>query len=149
MLYFFFDRQFHVLAIYRLGKKLNQYNLGQKINVILRYIMGVESSCELHFAAHIGDNVSFPHPIGIVIGENVVIGNNARIFQNVTIGSHGNRGKESAYPVIKESVTIYANSLIIGDVCIEKNAVIGANSLVTTNVEEGATYAGSPARRIN
>lgn len=32
-------------------------------------------------------SVNFPHPIGVVIGESVEIGENCIIYQNVTVGA--------------------------------------------------------------
>ena len=148
LLYIFFDRRFHVMVIYRIDSKFEQIVLLKPLNIILRYLMGVLFSCEISFSATIGNALDFPHPIGLVIGEGVTIDDNIRIFQHVSIGSHGRDGKEKKYPVIKSNVTIFAGSLLIGGITINKNAVIGANSLVLTDVEENAVYAGSPAKRI-
>ena len=43
-------------------------------------------NCYISPKAEIGKNLSFPHPIGIVIGDGVKIGDNCIIYQNVTIG---------------------------------------------------------------
>lgn len=92
----------------------------------------------------------FPHPIGIVIGQKVVLGANCTIYQNVTIGTKDTQDyKNSKYPVIGNNVIIYPNSIIIGDIKIGDNAIVGANSLVMTDVEEGSTVAGIPAIKIN
>src|SRR5690606_11821513 len=42
----------------------------------------------VHISPHarIGNNVKFPHPIAIVIGEGVVIEDDVRIYQSVTLG---------------------------------------------------------------
>ena len=88
-------------------------------------------------------NTVFPHPVGIVIAETATIGNNCKIFQNVTIGANA-----GLYPVIEDNVTIYANAVIIGDVHIGKNAVIGAGSVVLHDVPENEIWAGNPAHFI-
>jgi len=91
----------------------------------------------------------FPHPIGIVIGQKVVLGDNCIIYQNVTIGSKNTANyKNSKYPVLGDNVTIYPNSIIIGDVKIGNNAIIGAGSLVLDDVEEDSIVAGTPAKKI-
>ena len=38
--------------------------------------------------------------------------------------------------------------LVVGNIRIGDNSIIGANSVVTSNVESGAFYAGNPARKI-
>lgn len=92
----------------------------------------------------IGTGVFFPHPIGVVIGEGVVLGNNITIYQGVTIGkNHG------GYPVVMDGTTIYSNSIIVGSITIGCNSIIGAGSVVVTNVPDSCIYAGSPARNIH
>lgn len=91
----------------------------------------------------IKSKVIFPHPVGIVIGEKVVLGNKCIIYQNVTLGI-----KNGKYPIIGNNVTIYPNSIIVGDVVIGNNAIIGANSVVLQNVNEDSVVVGNPAKEI-
>ncbi len=93
--------------------------------------------------------VKFPHPVGIVIGMRVELGNNCVIYQNVTIGTKDTFDPKNAkYPVIEDDVTIYPNSVIIGDIKIGKGAMIGAGSVVLNDVEAYSVVAGVPAKRI-
>jgi len=84
-----------------------------------------------------------------VIGADVVLGNNITIFQNVTLGSDGKRGKEKTYPVIEDNVVIYAGSIIVGKVRIGKNAVVGAKTLVNIDVPPNSLAVGSPCKIIH
>ena len=84
-----------------------------------------------------------PHPVGIIIGKNVRIGNDVKIYQNVTIG-----GMDGNYPSIGNGVTIYAGSNIIGNVTIGDNAVIGAGSVVVKDIPSQAVAVGNPARPL-
>jgi serine O-acetyltransferase len=91
----------------------------------------------------------FPHPVGIVIGSKVKLGNNCTIYQNVTIGTKDTKNYKTApYPRIGNNVTIYANTVIFGDITIGDNAVIGANSLINQDVPANSVYGGNPARII-
>jgi len=95
-------------------------------------------------------SVKFPHPIGIVIGEGVIIEENVHIFQNVTLG--GARFGDSArrsHPKICEGATIFAGAVVLGSVIIGKDATVGANSVVLTDVPDKALAVGVPARVIN
>ncbi|MDM1398179.1 serine acetyltransferase [Myroides odoratimimus] len=85
----------------------------------------------------------FPHPIGIVIGEGVILGDNCYIYQNVTLGV-----KNGAYPKLGNNVIIYPNSIIVGNVNIGDNAIIGANSVVLNDVESNSIVAGNPVKKI-
>lgn len=90
----------------------------------------------------------FPHPIGIVIGAYVKIGNNCQIYQNVTIGSKDKFANKEQYPKIGDNVIIYANSVLIGNIIIGNNVIIGAGSIVTTSIPDNSIAAGNPCRVI-
>lgn len=83
----------------------------------------------------IGYGLRIPHPIGIVFGGGGVIGNNFTIYQNVTIGN-----KKDSYPLIKDNVTIYCGSVVVGEIIIENNVVIGALSFVDKSLTEGKVF---------
>ena len=93
------------------------------------------------------NNIKFPHPVGIVIAKEAVIGENCRIYQNVTIAKKKGLTKEKA-PVIGNNVRIYANVCIIGEINIGDNAIIGAGSVVIHDVPANAVVAGNPAKII-
>lgn len=134
---------------------------GQKINPIIRlmqicyknnlnllthlfkYIIFREYNCIISPKAQIGKQLKFPHPLGIVIGENVKIGSQVTIYQNVTLGQ--NLGY---YPEVGDNVIIYANAVIIGNVKIGNHVIIGANSVVIKDIPDNAIVAGSPAKII-
>lgn len=87
-----------------------------------------------------------PHPIGIVIGKEAKIGNNCTIYQNVTIGVKNS--EEANYPKVGDNVTIYSGCCIVGDITIGDNVIIGANSLILSDVPSDCIIAGSPAKII-
>lgn len=108
------------IASYRGGIKTIA-KLFEKVNSTL-------NSCDIHCQIEIGENSIFMHSgKGCVIHEATKIGNNVRIFHNVTIG---------------------AGAVILGNVRIGKNSIIGANSVVNHDVEMNTVVAGIPARVI-
>jgi serine O-acetyltransferase len=141
-----FNPSFKLLLLFRIGKYLSQSKIIflRLIAVRIRIKIIKSFGCDFSFKATIGRKCKFAHPIGIVIGSEVIIEDNVTIFQNVTFGSHGKKKKEKNYPIIKNNVTIYANSVIIGDVTIEENAIIGASTLVNKNVPKNSTAFGNP-----
>lgn len=97
-------------------------------------------NCCISYKSIIGKNIEFPHPIGIVIGEGVKIGDNCVIYQNVTLGR---RVRDKAeYPTIGNNVVIYCNSVIAGNILIDDNTIVGCNSTVLKSVEKNSKCVG-------
>lgn len=91
-------------------------------------------------------NTNFPHPVGIVIGKNVKLGLNCTIYQNVTIGVK--KHASESYPKIGNNVRIYSGACIVGDITLGDNVVIGAGSIIVTDVPPNCVVAGNPAKII-
>lgn len=103
---------------------------------------------------------------GIEIGEDSVIGANARLIGNIKIGKHCSITQdtfletsthEKNSPTFKgcekpievgDYVWIGIRSVILPGVKIGNGAIIGANSTVSKDVEDYAVVAGSPAQKI-
>ncbi|WBL77548.1 serine acetyltransferase [Bradyrhizobium xenonodulans] len=101
----------------------------------------------IHPAAQIGSSVYLDHATGIVIGANVMIGDEVTILQNVSIGRSSDLPARS--PRIGRGVYIGAGATILGDIGIGAFAKIGAGTVVTSNVPGGCTAVGNPARLTN
>lgn len=81
--------------------------------------------------------------LGVVIHKNARIGKDCCIAQNVTIGRNiGDR----AVPQLGDRVYVGAGAVIIGEISIGDDAVVGANSVVTKAVPARAVVAGAPAK---
>lgn len=80
----------------------------------------------------------FPHKyFGIFISNSAVIGRNAVIFQQVTIGSNTiPNSKGYGAPVIGDNVYIGTGAKIIGRVYIGNNVRIGANCIVVKDIPD-------------
>lgn len=147
---FLFDASYRLKLNYRLGvffisKRdiFSRFILGY-----LRYTQTTKRNCQISYKAKIDKTVSFPHPLGIIIGDNVVVGKNVKIWQQVTLGSHGKKEKLLDYPIIEEDVKIFFGAKIIGGIRIGKGAVIGANALVNKDVPLYKIAVGIPAKII-
>lgn len=100
--------------------------------------------------AKIDRTISLPHPIAIVIGEGVVINKNVSIYQNVTLGgARLGDAKGGNYPTVNEGATIFAGAVVVGNVTLGKNCIIGANSVVLTDVPDNAVCVGAPAKVVS
>jgi len=139
-------QRLQLLAIYRVRRYLHlKSDRNGLLSSVLRnwqHRLGSDISPK----ATIGRRLHLNHPLGIVIGEAVVIGDDFSIFHHVTLGSHGRDGETRAFPIVEDGATIYAGAVLIGGIRIGAGAVVGANSVVTIDVPPGATAVGSPAR---
>lgn len=95
--------------------------------------------------ADISASVRLPHPTGVVIHAEAVIGENCMIMQQVTIGIIRN----DEAPVLERDVYVGAGAKILGPVTIGAGARIGANAVVLEDVPAGCTAVGVPARIID
>ena len=110
------------------------------------------------FNIEIGDNsgigVNAHLPNNIIIGDNVLMGPDVIVIPS----SHRYQKKdklirEQGYEdpgvvIIEDDVWVGARVLIIGNIRIQKGAVLGAGSVVTKDVEPYAVVAGVPAKII-
>ena len=104
------------------------------------------SSCDLAPEAIIGAGCFMPHPTGVVIGQ-AIIGAQATILQNVTIGKHHNDAyAQKSYPRVGDNVIISSGAVILGAIKIGDNAILGANAVVLKDVPADRSAVGVPAR---
>lgn len=132
---------FHRLAHWLFRGEL--YFVARLINHISRMFTAID----IHPGATIGRNFFIDHGF-TVIGETAVIGDNVTIYQNVTLGgtnpANGIAGKR--HPTLLDGVIVGSGAQVLGPIVVGERARIGANSVVTKDVAEGATMIGIPAR---
>lgn len=85
------------------------------------------------------------HGVGLVVHDRSRIEAEVELRQNTTIGSKTPNGPA---PWIQRGASLGANVVVLGGVTIGANAVIGAGSVVVTDVPADAVFAGNPARRL-
>lgn len=96
----------------------------------------------------IGSGFYIGHFSGIIVNKDCIIGKNCNISQGVTLGQ-SNRGAKKGAPIIGDNVYIGPGAKLIGRVVIGNNVAIGANSVVTKDIEDNAVVVGAPARVIS
>jgi serine O-acetyltransferase len=97
------------------------------------------SGAEIHPGARLGGGFAIIHTVGIVVGHEVVAGQNLVVYQGVTLGHTGNG---QGQPRIGDNVRIGAGAKILGPVVIGDGAWIGANAVVLGDVPAGAVATG-------
>ncbi|MEO1170320.1 MAG: serine O-acetyltransferase EpsC [Pseudomonadota bacterium] len=131
---------------HRLAHRLFRWRLfflARLVNHFSRFLTAID----IHPGAKIGRHLFIDHGFS-VIGETAQIGDNVTIYQNVTLGgtnpADGVPGKR--HPTIEDDVIIGSGAQILGPVTIGKGARIGANAVVTKDVQPGAVMVGIPAK---
>ena len=114
---------------------------------LVNHISRMFTAIDIHPGATIGRNFFIDHGF-TVIGETALIGDDVTIYQNVTLGgtnpANGVAGKR--HPTLLDGVIVGSGAQVLGPVTVGQRARIGANSVVTKDVAEGATMVGIPAR---
>ncbi|MBE25005.1 MAG: serine O-acetyltransferase [Rhodospirillaceae bacterium] len=136
---------FHAIVFYSLsscawrnGLKL----LGRFISHLGRILTGIE----IHPAATVGDRLFIDHGMGVVIGATTEIGNDVTLYQGVTLGGTSLKRGIKRHPTLEDGVIVGAGAKILGPIIIGKNARVGSNAVVVTNVDAETTVVGVPAK---
>ena len=143
---FFFYPGFHAILLHKLANVLWIIKLGFFAKAIA-YLSRMLTGIEIHPAAKIGKNLFIDHGLGVVIGETSVIRDNVLIYHGVTLGGTSLR-KGKRHPTIMDGAIIGAGAKVLGPIIIGKEARVGANAVVTKNVDNYATVMGIPAQVI-
>lgn len=147
---YLYDLSFRLLLNHRIGKyhAKKKNKLSNWLAIYYKNKQYKKRNCQISTDAVIGKGVFFSHPLGVVIGDNVEIKDNVKIWQQVTLGSHGKKGEKLNYPVVGKNVKIFAGAKVFGGIVIGENAVIGANAVVNIDVPENGVAVGIPAKII-
>ena len=137
--------------------KLSNFFAVAKFDIVARVISQFSrflTGIEIHPKAKIGKNLFIDHGMGVVIGETSEIGDNVTIYHMVTLGgispsiNSNDQRNNKRHPTLMDNVVVGSGAQILGPVVVGKNSKIGANAVVTKNVEENAVMIGIPAKNV-
>ena len=139
---------FHRIANFFAIAKFNL--VARIISQFSRFLTGIE----IHPNAKIGKNLFIDHGMGVVIGETSEIGDNVTIYHMVTLGgispsiNSDDQRNTKRHPTFMDNVVVGSGAQILGPVVVGKNAKIGANAVVTKDVDENSVMVGIPAKNV-
>ena len=139
---------FHRIANFFAIAKFNL--VARIISQFSRFLTGIE----IHPNARIGKNLFIDHGMGVVIGETSEIGDNVTIYHMVTLGgispsiNSDDQRNTKRHPTLMDNVVVGSGAQILGPVVVGKNAKIGANAVVTKDVDENSVMVGIPAKNV-
>lgn len=108
---------------------------------IIKFLFPGEKTLRIE-TSKIGGGLFIQHGFATIIAAKE-IGKHCWINQQVTVGYKGDQA-----PIIGDNVKIYCGAIVIGNVIVGDGSVIGAGSVVTKDIAEGAVMVGNPAREI-
>jgi serine O-acetyltransferase len=84
----------------------------------------------------IGRGLRLPHPQNIIIAFCAEIGEFCTIYQNVSIAWNHFLPFRSSLPKIGDQVLLGAGVIVLGDISIGSNSLVGAGTVVTKTVPD-------------
>jgi putative colanic acid biosynthesis acetyltransferase WcaB len=123
--------------------------LGTPILIVYKLVVAWILCVDIPSGTTIGPGLRLFHGQALVINKAAVIGKNCTLRHATTIGCKVPRdGRAGPSPTLRDNVDVGSNAVIIGDLVIGDDAIIGAGAVVTKSVPAGAVVAGNPARII-
>jgi serine O-acetyltransferase len=141
---------FHALLFHRVGHWLWRRRwllAGRFVSHIGRVLTGIE----IHPGAMIGRRLFIDHGMGVVIGETAEIGDDCTLYHGVTLGGrlpHRGEFGQKRHPTLGNNVIVGSGAQILGPFRVGDCARIGAGAVVISEVPDGVTMVGPPARAI-
>src|SRR5580693_5779723 len=138
---------FQALLYYRAANWLWRHGchfLGRFVSHLGRVMTGIE----IHPGAKVGKRLFIDHGMGVVIGETAEIGDDCTLYQDVTLGGTSLGRGTKRHPTLGNNVIVSAGAQVLGPFRVGDGARIGAQAVVLSEVPDGATMVGIPAKPV-
>ena len=143
---FFCYPGFHSILLHRAAHRMHTSGFSLLARIISQFNRTI-TGIEIHPGATIGRRCFIDHGMGVVIGETAEIGDDALLYQGVTLGGTG-KEKGKRHPTIGNNVVIGTGAKILGNITIGDHTKIGAGSVVIHSVPDHSTVVGVPGRVV-
>lgn len=138
------SRKYIVMRMQRFSHKLYEKKVPvfpRVIFILTRLLCG----CSIPPAVTLGEGTRLAHNgLGVVIHDKCIIGKGCVIQANVVLGGKSGEGG----PHIGDYCYIGAGAVVIGEIEIGNDVVIGANAVVTHPIPSGSVVVGIPGKVI-
>ncbi len=123
----------------------------RRLALLLQTIGNVVVGADFGPGMVIGKGLRLMHPNGVTMGWGARIGDNVTLAGGVTLAARYYdevEGTEQAFPIVEDNVMLGAHAVLVGGVRIGRNSVVGANSVVLSDVPPNTVVLGVPARKV-
>lgn len=120
-------------------RSLFYYRIGN-IKWLFKWLGDGATELRIPLTAKIGGGLMLFHAYGTIFSSMCSIGEMCRVVHNVTIGDKNGRA-----PTIGNNVEILPNAVVVGDITIGDNCVIGPGAVVFKSVPANCVVVGNPA----
>jgi serine O-acetyltransferase len=127
-----------------------RHPLARRLMIRLWGALQYECGSSVAWNARFANEPCFPHGIkSIFISGAAIVGRNAVIFQQVTIGSNTLAGSKGfGAPKVGDNCHIGAGARIVGNVRVGNNVRIGANAVVHEDVPDNSIVLSGEQRTV-
>lgn len=141
-------------AIWHYQKRLRctEYHYNAKHRIRYLWSTFLLNRLRIHYGMNIGLNtcgkgLKIMHVGSILINGNARLGENCALHINTALVA---KGTTDAAPILGSGVVVGVGAAVVGGVRVAKNVAIGANAVVTRDIdEEDIAVAGIPARKVS
>jgi serine acetyltransferase len=141
-----------ITVLFRLAQMAGNSDLPALVRLTattgIRVVLELVFRVELPWRLQVGPRLRVFHGTGLVVHEQARIGSDCVLRHATSIGM-ARTDDETGAPTLGDGVDVGTQVVIIGPITVGDDAVIGAGSVVTRNVERKTVVAGNPARPIH
>ena len=138
--YLTYKKEFRNLIQHRF--KHPSYSAASLIHFFIARILWRPMESLFIYTKYIGGGFYIQHGFATIISAQR-IGENCRIYQQVTVGYKGEHS-----PVLEDNVSVTCGAKVLGNITMHSNSLAAAGAVVVKDVPNGAIVAGVPAKII-
>lgn len=123
---------FWAVFLWRAATRLHGGGL-RPLSRLLYFLNLVLFGADLPAGSVVGPGVVMPHPVGVAMASDVVIGKRCRIMGMARVGGGANPDNPG-HPVIGDDVWLMDGCKVFGPVVVGDRSIIGSSAIVATDI---------------